>query len=180
MARELLGCILRVDVGGEISAGVIVETEAYVGPHDPASHAAERIGRTDRNAPMFGPPGTAYIYRIYGVHWCLNAVTEREGFPSAVLIRALDPMRGRSYMEGRRGGKYPLCGGPGRLCQALGINGDLNGRPLGSEPLMILEGWSLGEDAIGVSGRIGVTKALDWPLRFFVKGHPEVSKPRSK
>ena len=179
VARDLLGCVLRSTVGGTTTAGIIVETEAYLGPHDPASHAAERIGRTPRNDAMFGPPGSAYVYRIYGIHWCLNAVAEKEGFPAAVLIRALDPAAGRGYMEERRGRKAPLCSGPGRLSQALGITGDLDGHSLEKEPLAVFKGWILEDRDIGTSGRVGVTKAADWPLRFFVRGHPELSRHRS-
>ena len=178
VARGLLGCVLRSELGGQVTEGVIVETEAYLGPHDPASHAAERIGRTRRNEPMFGPPGTAYVYRIYGIHWCLNAVTEREGFPAAVLIRALDPTGGKGYMEERRGGKTPLCSGPGRLSQAMGISGELNGHPLVGNPLGVFEGWALDDHEVGTSGRVGVSRAADWPLRFFVREHPEVSRYR--
>ncbi len=111
-----------------MAEGVIVETEAYVGPHDPASHAATRIGKTERNKTMFGPPGHAYVYRSYGIHWCLNVVTEEVGFPAAVLIRALDPIVGVEEMRERRGGTAPLCAGPGRLTQALGVSGGA-GRP---------------------------------------------------
>jgi DNA-3-methyladenine glycosylase len=180
VARDLLGCVLRSTVGNTVTEGVIIETEAYVGPHDPSSHAAERIGRTSRNAPMFGPPGTAYVYRIYGVHWCLNAVTEGEEFPAAVLIRALDPTAGIGYMEGRRRGTRPLCSGPGRLAQALGITGDLNGHTLRNDPLTISAGWPIEEANVGVSGRVGVSRAGDWPLRYFVRDHPEVSKHRGE
>jgi DNA-3-methyladenine glycosylase len=94
--------MLVSDVGGMRTAGMVVETEAYIGPHDPASHAAERIGRTLRNASMFGPPGIAYVYRIYGIHWCLNAVTDAEEYPAAVLIRALQPVTGIDVMRLRR------------------------------------------------------------------------------
>jgi len=176
VARDLLGCYLRSTVEGIPVGGVIVETEAYVGPHDPASHAAARIGRTQRNTAMFGPPGHAYVYRIYGIHWCLNVVTEKVGYPAAVLLRAIDPMQGLEAMDDRRGGKPSLCVGPGRLTQALGIGGELDGHPLGEEPLRLSPGWPLPDAEIGVSGRIGVRHASDWPLRFFVRGHPEVSR----
>ena len=175
VARSLLGCRLRSTVGGLRTEGVIVETEAYVGPHDPASHAAERIGRTKRNAAMFGPPGTAYVYRSYGIHWCLNVVTGPEGYPAAVLVRALDPVSGQDTMGFRREGKRPLCAGPGRLTQAVGVSGELDGHDLRVPPLQILSGWTLSDVGVGVSGRIGIRKAADWPLRFFLKGHPEVS-----
>lgn len=179
VARELLGCLLRSTVGNRTTEGIIVETEAYVGPHDPASHAAARIGRTKRNGSMFGPPGHAYVYRIYGVHWCLNVVTNDVDYPAAVLVRSLDPVDGTDAMLERRGGKRPLCSGPGRLAQAVGVSGALNGHYFGETPLELRTGWQVEDDDVGVSGRIGVAQAQDWPLRFFLKGHPEVSgKPR--
>lgn len=176
VARDLLGCRLRSAMGGRVVEGIVVETEAYSGPHDPASHAATRIGYTARNATMFGIPGHAYVYRIYGVHWCLNVVTEREGFPAAVLIRALDPVGGMSYMVERRGGKKPLCAGPGRLTQALAVDGGLDGHCLQLEPLQILAGWDILDEDVGISGRIGVRHASNWPHRFFLRGHPDVSR----
>ncbi len=175
-ARALLGCVLRSTLGGEEVVGVIVETEAYLGPQDPASHAADATGRTRRNASMFGRPGTAYVYRSYGIHWCLNVVTGPEGFPAAVLLRGMDPVRGLSVARERRGGREPLCAGPGRLSQALALSGDQDGHPLGSPPLELLEGWHIPEAAVGRSGRIGISRARDWPLRFFLKGHPQVSR----
>jgi DNA-3-methyladenine glycosylase len=179
VARELLGSLLRSTIGGVTTEGVIVETEAYLGPRDPASHAAARIGRTKRNEAMFGPGGQAYVYRIYGIHWCLNVVTGEIGYPAAVLVRALDPVVGLDSMLDRRGGKTPLCSGPGRLAQALGVSGELDGHYLGEKPLELRTGWAVAEEDVGVSGRIGVGQARDWPLRFFVRGHPEVSgKPR--
>ena len=176
VARELLGCCLRSTVDGVRVAGMIVETEAYVGPHDPASHAATQIGRTQRNRSMFGPPGRAYVYRSYGVHWCLNVVTEEVGFPSAVLIRALDPLEGMEEMRSRRGKSANLCAGPGRLTQALGVSGELDGHFFEEDPLKLLGGRQIPEVHVGTSGRIGVRHASDWPLRFFVRGHPEVSR----
>jgi DNA-3-methyladenine glycosylase len=158
-----------------VTEGVVVETEAYVGPHDPASHAARRIGKTHRNAAMFGPPGTAYVYRSYGVHWCLNVVTNREGFPAAVLLRGLDAIGGLDTMRARRGGREPPCSGPGRLTQALGISGELDGHPLERDPLWLFQGWLVPEEQVGVSGRVGISRAVDWPLRFFLRRHPAVS-----
>ncbi len=181
VARELLGSWLRSSVGETLVEGVVVETEAYVGPHDPASHGAARIGKTRQNRVMFGPPGRAYVYRIYGIHWCLNVVTGDPGFPAAVLVRALDPVRGAQEMARRRGGRTPLCSGPGRLAQALGVTGDLDGHSLAHPPLQLLRGWRVGEEAVAVSGRIGVAKAADWPLRFYLRRHPEVSRgPRQE
>jgi DNA-3-methyladenine glycosylase len=176
VARDLLGTRVRSTWGGVMVEGVVVETEAYVGPHDPASHGAARIGETLRNRSMFGPPGRAYVYRSYGIHWCLNVVTGEPGFPAAVLIRALDPLAGLAEMARRREGRLPLCAGPGRLSQALGITGKLDGHSLADPPLQLLRGWRTPEDDVAVSGRVGVAKAADWPLRFYLRGHPEVSR----
>ncbi len=185
VARELLGSVLVSRVGGVWTAGRIVETEAYVGPHDPASHAAERIGRTARNAAMFGPPGRAYVYRIYGLHWCLNAVTGPEGQGTAVLIRALEPLEGLEVMAerratGSRSGAAPpplaLASGPARLAQALGITGELDTHPLDAPPLWIEAGAPVPPDAVAAGPRIGVTRAADWPLRFVVRGSRWLSR----
>jgi len=176
VARDLLGACVRSTVDGTEVVGVLVETEAYVGPHDPASHAAERIGRTPRNRSMYGPPGQAYVYRSHGIHWCLNVVTGGEGFPAAVLVRGLDLIRGVEIARSRRGGREPLCAGPGRLCQALGVTGELDGHSLGEPPLQLLQGWTVPREAVAVSGRVGIRKAADWPLRFYLRGHPQVSR----
>jgi len=179
VARDLLGAVLVSTIGGATTAGRIVEAEAYVGPHDPASHAAERIGRTARNEAMFGPPGIAYVYRIYGVHWCLNVVTGAEGYPAAVLIRAVEPLEGVDAMRRRRGDHCSdrgLTSGPGKLAAAMGITGRENGHPLDRPPLMILEGEAVDPSEIAVGPRIGVTRAADWPLRFYVRNNPWVSR----
>jgi DNA-3-methyladenine glycosylase len=176
VARALLGARLVSTVGGELTAGIIVETEAYHGADDPASHAATRSGRTARNAAMFGPPGRAYVYRIYGMHWCVNVVTGAEGDPQAVLLRALDPLVGLEAMLHRRGRAAGLTSGPGRLCQALGITGDLYGHDFTRPPLEIRPGWPVRDHEVEVSGRIGVRAAADWPRRFFVRGNPSVSR----
>lgn len=176
VAQELLGCFLVAQVGGEVCGGRIVEVEAYVGPHDPADHGYGNR-KTRRNAALFGPPGTAYVYFIYGSHWCFNAVTERVGYPAAVLIRALEPLWGIDPMARRRGSSDTklLCAGPGRLCQALGIDGSFNGSPLDRGPLRILAGdGSAGEVEVGP--RVGVTRAADWPLRFSLKSSPYRSR----
>jgi DNA-3-methyladenine glycosylase len=162
--------------------GRIVETEAYLGPHDPASHAAERIGRTQRNASMFGPPGRAYVYRIYGVHWCLNAVTMDFDFPAAVLIRALEPVRGLETMRRRRwpmgkpGGDHEIASGPGKLAAAFGITGKLDGHDLRQRPLMLVPDSTIPDHAIVSGPRVGITRALDWPLRFRVADSAWVSR----
>lgn len=176
VARDLLGTCVRSTVDGAEVVGVLVETEAYVGPHDPASHAAERIGRTSRNRSMFGVPGRAYVYRSYGVHWCLNVVTGEEGFPAAVLVRGVELIRGLDEARRRRGGREPLGAGPGRLCQALRVSGELDGHPLHEPPLQLLRGWAVPDDLVAVSGRVGIRQAADWPLRFYIRGHPDVSR----
>jgi DNA-3-methyladenine glycosylase len=175
VARDLLGTILISTIGGARVSGRIVETEAYIGPHDPASHGAERVGKTKRNTSMFGPPGIAYVYRIYGVHWCLNAVTHEEHYPAAVLIRAVEPIDGLEVMAVRRFGKgsnpkpRELASGPGKLAQAFAIDGACDGHRLNQAPLWIEEGKRVAPRNIVAGPRIGITKAADWPLRFCVR-----------
>ena len=179
VARGLLGCLLESRVGGRRVVGRIVEVEAYVGAHDPADHGFGGR-RSRRNAALFGPPGTAYVFRSYGVHWCLNAVTEREGAPTAVLLRALEPVRGLQAMSARRGVDDPrlLCSGPGRLCQALGVTGAHDGVRLDRGVLRILRP-GVSEAIATVAGpRIGISRAADWPLRFSVRGSRWLSRPR--
>jgi len=182
VARRLLGSVIVSEVHGQRTSGRIVETEAYIGPHDPASHAAEHIGRTSRNAAMYGPPGTAYVYRSYGVHWCLNAVTNDYGFPAAVLIRALEPGEGIEAMRRRRSarGVVPqdraLCAGPGRLTAALGITGALDGHRLDRPPLWIEAGVVLSDDDVVCGPRVGITRAADWPLRYRERASPWTSR----
>ncbi|MGQ0816267.1 MAG: DNA-3-methyladenine glycosylase [Gemmatimonadota bacterium] len=179
VAPELLGTTLVSTVGGKRVSGLIVETEAYIGPHDPASHGAERIGRTARNESMFGPPGIAYVYRIYGVHWCLNAVTHIPDFPAAVLIRAIQPLDGIEIMRRRRGAQLrdrDLASGPGKLAEAFGITGKLDGHPLNQPPLWIEVGARISKQAIVCAPRIGISRAADWPLRFCVRGSEWLSR----
>lgn len=164
-------------VGGEETSGRIVEVEAYPGPHDPASHAAARIGRTRRNDPMFGPAGTLYVYRIYGIHWCLNVVTGSVGEPAAVLVRALEPLSGEDIMARRRGGSRALTSGPGRLCQALGVDSALNRHDLRTPPLRLVSGDPIPDRDVAACGRIGIREARDWPLRFLVRNDPHLSAP---
>ena len=165
-------------VGGRRTEGVLVEVEAYLGSDDPASHAATRKGRTERNAAMFGPAGRAYVYLIYGMHWCLNVVTGEEGTPQAVLLRGMEPLSGVDVMATRRGRETELGSGPGRLCQALGVDGSLYGHDLQEPPLRILPGWIVTDARVSVTGRIGVRAAADRPLRFFVEGSRGVSPGR--
>ena len=179
VARSLLGHILVSEVGGvrRRTAGRIVEVEAYVGPHDPACHAFGHR-RTPRTEQLYGAPGTAYVYFTYGMHWCLNAVTEAEDYPAAVLIRALEPLTGLEIMRRRRGSGVAdrhLCAGPARLCEALGVTGALNGGRLQQGPLRIVRSRSH-RGRIAKGPRVGITRALDWPLRFFFQDSPWVSR----
>ncbi|HEV2148987.1 MAG TPA: DNA-3-methyladenine glycosylase, partial [Longimicrobiaceae bacterium] len=156
----------------------VVETEAYTGPEDEASHAHERFGKTARNAAMFGAPGTAYVYRIYGMHWCLNVVTGPVGFPAAVLLRAARPLGGTEAMRERRPGRADrdLLRGPGNLCRALGVTGEHNLHLLGGPPLWLARGEPVGDAAVAVGPRIGISRAAEAPLRYWVRGDPHVSR----
>ena len=183
VARLLLGKILvRRGVGAPL-AGRIVETEAYLGEHDAAAHAAS--GKTARNAVLYGPPGHAYVYNVYGLHACLNVSCLPEGDPGGVLFRALEPLQGIPQMRRNRGlsesaGIHHLTSGPGKLCQALGISRAAdNGLDLtrADGRLNLMEDdFHCGE--IHVTPRIGIRKAADWPLRFFLAGHACVSGRR--
>jgi DNA-3-methyladenine glycosylase len=172
VARDLVGCRLFYDGCG----GTIVETESY-DREDPACHAY--VGLTERTAPLFGPPGRAYVYLSYGIHSLLNAVCEAEGEAAAVLIRALEPTAGLERMQARRGGRADadLCSGPGKLTEALGIGLEANEASLASEPFLLVPreaGWT-GEIVTGP--RIGITKAVERPWRFSAAGSRFVSKP---
>ena len=180
VAPDLLGARLVSTIDGRRVTGVIVEVEAYTGPDDPASHAAARIGRTRRNASMFGPPGTAYVYLSYGVHWCLNVVTGAIGDPCAVLLRAVHPIEGFDVMAARRGRERDLTSGPGRVGQAFGITDAVDGHDFSSPPLRVLPGWPTPPGSIDVSPRVGVSRARDWPLRFCVPGSGSVSNARRR
>ncbi len=178
IARDLLGKILIHETDKGIVGGIIVETEAYLGQNDPASHAYR--GLTRRNSSMFGPPGTSYVYISYGVHHCFNVVCQPSGIGEAVLIRALEPLMGLEIMESNRKGvaKEQLTNGPGKLCQALGIDLRLNGHDLTQRPLFLLPGPS--PYAIGNSPRIGISVGRELPLRFYIKGNRYVSRsPRN-
>jgi DNA-3-methyladenine glycosylase len=170
VARILIGATLLVDgVGGRI-----VETEAY-DHEDPASHSFS--GPTPRNVAMFGPPGRAYVYRSYGIHWCLNFVCSEEGHGAGVLIRAIEPQHGIDVMRGRRGldDVRLLCSGPGRLGQALGITHDYNGMRLDRAPFEVLTAREPAQIVMGK--RIGITKAMDVPWRFGLADSRFVSRP---
>jgi DNA-3-methyladenine glycosylase len=179
VARELLGQRLVRVLEGERLSGRIVEVEAYVGEDDQASHA--HCGPTRRNAPMYGPPGHAYVYFIYGMHHCLNVVTEREGFPAAVLIRALEPLEGIEEMRSRRDGRpdAQLTSGPARLCQALEIDRRFDGAELcAPDALLFLEKDATAPDEVIATGpRIGVRgdeTAVTIPWRFYVQDNRHV------
>lgn len=169
VARELLGAVLEHRTGDGVARGRIVETEAYLGPHDPACHAA--VGLTHRNRHLHGPPGTAYVYFVYGMHWCVNAVTREAGHGSAVLIRAIEPVAGIDLMRRRRGVKRDadLANGPAKLCEALAITGALDGARIDRGPLRILEGVPVPDELVAVGPRVGISKAVEWNLRFRVE-----------
>jgi DNA-3-methyladenine glycosylase len=171
VARDLLGAVLVHESAEGKAGGRIVETEAYLGPHDPASHSA--AGRTARTWHMFGPPGTAYVYFIYGMHWCLNAVTREDGYGAAVLIRAIEPIEGLPLMRARRPKARrdrELANGPGKVCAALGVTRAHDGLLLtGQSSLTIARGTPIADHDVEIGPRIGISKAVDWPLRFRVR-----------
>jgi DNA-3-methyladenine glycosylase len=177
-AQMLLGkYLVRVHPDG-VTTGMILETEAYVGLEDKASHASR--GQTPRNAVMFGPAGFAYVYVIYGMHYCLNAVTEHEGYPAAVLIRAVQPCEGLELMRARRRKEdiRLLANGPGNLCQAFGIERGLNGADLCGD-ILFVEDRKVNPAEIVTTMRVGVGYAGPWkemPWRFYIAGQPGVSK----
>ena len=166
---DLIGCTLLVDGVG----GVIVEVEAY-DHEDPASHGFR--GLTPRNRSMFGPPGLAYVYRSYGIHWCLNLVCEREGIAAAVLVRALEPTDGLDRMRARRGAQDVrlLCSGPGKLCQALAVTGGHDGMPVDRPPFKLYPGSGTADIVTGP--RIGIRAAADLPWRYGLDGSRFLSR----
>ena len=167
VARDLLGRILVSHIGGTLTAGRIVEVGAYLGGTDPASHAYG-FRRSARNAALYGPAGSWYVYRSYGLHWCANLVTDPPEEGAAVLLRALEPLEGLARMRRRRGGREArvLCAGPGRLTAALGIDRRLNGARVRGSGLDLRAGDPLPSARVAVTPRIGLTRAADWPLRF--------------
>ncbi len=188
VARDLLGRYLVHEVDGVRRVALLVETEAYLGAPDRASHAAGGR-RTARNESLYLPGGHAYVYFIYGMHFCMNAVTGEAGVGSAVLLRAGAPVEGLAEMAASRGFtrqlRHPkpgdLAGGPGKLCQALAIDRAFDGVRLNRGPLRITHGVPVPEEAVARGPRVGVDyagEAAAWPLRFAVRGNPHVSRPR--
>ncbi|HYZ83750.1 MAG TPA: DNA-3-methyladenine glycosylase [Bryobacteraceae bacterium] len=175
VARDLLGCVL---VHND-TAGRIVEVEAYLGMDDLAAHSARGI--TDRTKVIFGPPGHAYVYLIYGMYECLNFVAEPEGQPGCVLIRALEPLSGIEHMQQRRKAArtiHDLASGPGRLTRAMGITRAHNGLDLTCSPLTVRRPINYEPPPIVTTPRIGITQCADWPLRFFIEGNRFVSRTK--
>jgi DNA-3-methyladenine glycosylase len=180
VAKDLLGKVLVHRTPDGVTSGMIVETEAYIGEDDPACHAAP--GPTKRNAPLYGPPGVAYVYLNYGIHYLVNAITEADGHPAAVLIRALEPLEGVPLMMRRRGGApalSDLCRGPGNLTRALGITLADNRLLLPSSRLSI-EDRGLDVGKVSRGPRIGIRVATERPWRFWIAGHAAVSGPRTR
>ena len=166
VARELLGARIVSQLGSTSLVGTICETEAYLGRDDPASHAYQGR-RHNGNQNLYGPPGTWYVYRSYGIHWCANLVCGRPAPGGAVLLRGVLPLEGIALMRRRRGGIADrlLANGPGKLCQALGITKALDGAPMRRSAVLVALGGAV-RGEVRVTPRIGITKAVDWPLRF--------------
>ena len=183
VTEELLGKVLVHRTREGMASGVIVETEAYIGEDDPACHAS--FGRTARNEPLFGPPGFAYVYLNYGIHYLVNAVTEADGYPGAVLIRALQPLDGLELMQRRRApdgraiDAHDLCRGPGNLTKALGITIRDNRLDL-SESKLTIEDRGIAVGAIATGPRVGIRVAVERPWRYWVEGHRAVSAHRKR
>jgi DNA-3-methyladenine glycosylase len=167
VARGLLDCRFVTEFNGKTTGIVIDEVEAYGGADDPPSHAYR--GRTDRNDSMYGEPGTLYVYRSYGVHWCANIVTGAEGEPSAALLRGGVPIIGVEVMEHRRGRTDHLTDGPGKLCSALGITGEHDGTSVIDGPVRLIVGALPHTARIDVGPRVGITAATDRPWRFVAR-----------
>ena len=176
VARELLGSIIECTADDGVTRARIVETEAYTGPDDPACHAA--AGRTARTEHLFGPPGMSYVYFIYGMYWCFNAVTRERGHGAAVLVRGVHPVDGLTLMHRRRPAvrrECDLTNGPGKLCQAMGIVGSMSGGSLRRPPLVIRTGDVVADGDVVVTPRIGISRAADWPLRYLLRDDPYLS-----
>jgi DNA-3-methyladenine glycosylase len=168
VARELIGTTLISSLGERTTAGIIVEAEAYLGHDDPASHAYHGR-RYDGNRALYGRPGTWYVYRSYGIHWCANLVCSPDRCGAAVLLRGVRPMEGIETIRQRRGGvpDERLTDGPGKLCQGFGITRDLlDGRPMSGSGVVVRPSSASGGLEVAATPRIGITRALDWKLRF--------------
>lgn len=176
VAKDLLGKLLVVKQDGISVGGTIVETEAYLGARDPSCHSAK--GRSKRNAVMFGPSGHAYIYLIYGINLCFNVTTGPEDSPEAVLIRALEPVEGIEVMRINRKqhNLYNLCSGPGKLVQALGMDMSFNGTSVVEGNVRIYDPKTPVSVNIVETTRVGISKAVDWPMRFYIEGNKFISK----
>jgi DNA-3-methyladenine glycosylase len=182
VARSLLGCVLWRRIGRELLAARLVEVEAYLGANDSASHARRGL-RSARNESMYLEGGHAYVYFTYGMHWCVNVVTQEADIAEAVLLRAAEPLRGIETMRERRPKAKrdrDLTNGPGKLCSAMAIDKSLDGESLGGTALWLTpRDTEVGDDDIAVSHRIGVEnsgEAAGWPLRFYLRGNPYVSR----
>jgi DNA-3-methyladenine glycosylase len=184
IAKQLIGAKIIRKIGENILSGYIVETEAYL-QDDPACHAVKILPdgsinhkKTHRNEQMFKEPGSAYIYFTYGNHYMLNVVTQPPGIPEAVLIRAVEPIDGISDMQKERNTQnvVNLCNGPGKLTQALSIDKALNGHSLNEYPLIICKGFSVNEEDIQITQRIGISNAIDKPWRFYLKNSKYISR----
>lgn len=176
VAKDLLGNYLVHRSLEGITLGRIVETEAYLGQKDPACHSYR--GLTPRCQSMFGPAGRVYMYQIYGVYYCFNITTDVKDVPAAVLIRALEPLEGIELMQKRRGKKNlkDLCSGPGKLSIAMGFKKELDGLSLSEKGVQVYRGELLAIEEIITTTRVGITKAADWPLRYYIKGNSFISK----
>lgn len=174
-ARRLLGAVIERTVGDTVLRARIVEVEAY-DQTDPASHTFR--GPSVRNASMFKAAGHAYVYFIYGMHYCLNIVAGSSDFGAGVLIRAVEPLDGEAEMVVNRRGRtgLELTNGPSKLCEALAINRELDGHDISQPPLRVLLSPPLADDHVVVTERIGITKAADWPRRFYIRDNPYVSR----
>jgi len=176
-APALLGRLLVSDIGGERTAVVITEVEAYDGANDPASHAFR--GETPRNGSMFGPAGTLYVYRSYGIHWCMNVTCGVEGVASAVLLRGGRPVEGLDVMAARRGRAVGLADGPGKLCQALGVTGEHDGVDvLSADSVLRVEGVVEEGLVVETTPRVGISRAVERPWRFVVSPPGGGSTPK--
>lgn len=180
VAKKLIGKLLVRKIDGQYVAAKIVETEAYLFENDPACHAS--IGKTQRNTPMFGPGGTIYVYKIYGIHYCVNIVTETEEQGCAVLLRSAEPILGIELFERLRGNMpfSNLLKGPGNLAKAFNFKLEDNGLSLFNSDLFIQEYEDISEVQIGITTRIGIRKGTHLPLRFYLKGSNFISHPPGK